>query len=326
MKTCERCGAEMPNDFIVCGKCGNSLGNKLQTEKYGQTYDIFLSYRRDGGEAMAILIRDRLVAKGYNVFLDIENLNSGSFNRKLLDVIDNCKDFVVICSKGSLDRCVNDDDWVRLEIVRAFEKSKNIVPIMLRGFDFPDVLPDDINELRNQNGVNANSNEYFDAAVDRLAEKFLLSKPIISVQTTPQQPILQQPVQEPVSVQQPTPVPTEKNISKTSFSLLGIIGVFISLFPIIIYFDFNNEVFFTTKFIWSILLMIVPTIIGVFALVSHKKWPSSSRKLYFFAAFISVVCAMLTTAHFFIAQVMGIFLWVAIFFIIAGIIPYRKKN
>jgi len=125
---------------------------------------------------MAVLLRDRLTAKGYKVFLDIEDLNSGSFNTKLLDVIDGCKDVVVICSKGCLDRCVNDGDWVRTEIAYALQKDKNIVPIILRGFDFPEVLPDDIAPLSVRNAVIADRNEYFDAAIDRLANKFLTSK------------------------------------------------------------------------------------------------------------------------------------------------------
>ena len=141
-------------------------------------FDVFLSYRRDGGETMAILLKDRLSAKGYRVFLDIEGLNSGSFNTKLLFVIEECTDFVFVGSKGSLDRCANEGDWVRLEIAHALRHSKNIVPIMLRDFEFPATLPEEIDSLRVQNGVNANSHEYFDAAIDRLAEKFLKSKPV----------------------------------------------------------------------------------------------------------------------------------------------------
>jgi len=144
---------------------------------YNEMYDVFLSYRRDGGETMAILLRDRLTAKGYRVFLDVESLNSGSFNEKLLHVISECTDFIVVLSKGSLERCANEGDWVRVEIAHALAKKKNIVPIMLRSFEWPASLPDDIDELRIQNGVNASSNEYFDAAVDRLTDKFLLSQP-----------------------------------------------------------------------------------------------------------------------------------------------------
>ncbi|MCL2523777.1 MAG: TIR domain-containing protein [Betaproteobacteria bacterium] len=145
---------------------------------YSRAYDVFVSYRRDGGETMAILIRDRLASKGFNVFLDVESLNSGNFNTKLLQVIESCNDFVAVLSPGALDRCANEDDWVRAEIAHAIKHNKNIVPIMLRGFEWPEHLPEDIADLPMKNGVNANNNEYFDAAIDRLTEKFLLSKPM----------------------------------------------------------------------------------------------------------------------------------------------------
>jgi len=157
------------------------MENVNSNVNYDDIYDVFLSYRREGGEAMAILLREKLTAKGYKVFLDIENLNSGSFNTRLLDVIDNCKDVVLVCSSGSLERCNNDGDWVRAEIAHAFKNKKNIVPFMLRGFAFPEVLPPDVEPLRMQNGINASSNEYFSAAIDRLTEKFLISKPTLPI-------------------------------------------------------------------------------------------------------------------------------------------------
>ena len=55
-------------------------------------YDIFISYRRDGGDTLAQLIYDRLTDRGYSVFLDIESLRSGKFNEKLFSVIDECRD------------------------------------------------------------------------------------------------------------------------------------------------------------------------------------------------------------------------------------------
>ena len=45
-------------------------------------YDIFISYRRDGGDTLAQLIYDRLTDRGYSVFLDIESLRSGEIQRK----------------------------------------------------------------------------------------------------------------------------------------------------------------------------------------------------------------------------------------------------
>ncbi|MCL1824274.1 MAG: TIR domain-containing protein, partial [Oscillospiraceae bacterium] len=144
---CGKCGYEAEKAGKFCPECGSAENGSTADSK---KYDVFLSYRRDGGETTAILLRDRLVSKGYNVFLDIESLNSGSFNKKLLSVIEDCVDFIVVCSKGSLDRCINEDDWVRLEIAHALNNNKNVVPVMLRGFEWPDVLPAEIDALRTQ--------------------------------------------------------------------------------------------------------------------------------------------------------------------------------
>ena len=142
----------------------------------GKKYDIFLSYRRDGGAETAKHLCDSLAARGYSVFLDVESLRSGPFNEALYRVIERAKDFLLILPEGGLDRCVNEDDWVRLEIEHARACGKNIVPVMLRGFSFPAALPESIDFIRYQNGPTAAEMEYYDAFVDRL-EEFLLSKP-----------------------------------------------------------------------------------------------------------------------------------------------------
>ena len=118
-----------------------------------EQYDIFISYRRDGGESTAKMIRDKLAEQGYRVFFDVESLRSGNFNTKLYSVIDECKDFLVVLSPGALDRCVNEDDWVRREIEYALMKEKNVVPVLTRGFQFPDRLPESIEPLRFRNGL-----------------------------------------------------------------------------------------------------------------------------------------------------------------------------
>ena len=81
-------------------------------------YDIFISYRRDGGESTAKILRDKLSELGYQVFFDVESLRSGDFNTRLYTVIEECQDFLLVLSPGALDRCRNEDDWVRLEIER----------------------------------------------------------------------------------------------------------------------------------------------------------------------------------------------------------------
>ena len=59
-------------------------------------YDIFISYRRDGGESTAKILRDKLTELGYSVFFDVESLRSGDFNKKLYSVIEECDDFLLI--------------------------------------------------------------------------------------------------------------------------------------------------------------------------------------------------------------------------------------
>ena len=138
-------------------------------------YDIFISYRRSSYD-IANLIATRLKSAGYSVFFDMEALRSGKFNEQLYGVIDNCKDFIAVLPPGALDRCVNDDDWVRLEICRAMTKNKNIVPVMLNGFAWPSPMPNGMEELCNYQALTASSTEYFDMAMDRLQERYLHSK------------------------------------------------------------------------------------------------------------------------------------------------------
>lgn len=141
-------------------------------------YDIFISYRRSSYDT-ANLIATRLKSAGYSVFFDMETLRSGKFNEQLYDAIDNCKDFIVVLPPNALDRCVNEDDWVRLEVCHAMEKGKNVIPVMLNGFTWPEPMPGGMENLRDCQALTASSIEYFDLAMERLQKQYLQSKPRI---------------------------------------------------------------------------------------------------------------------------------------------------
>ena len=142
----------------------------------GNQYDVFVSYRRENGAETAKHLRDVLTERGYRVFFDTDSLRSGDFNVALFDVIDRCTDFIIILSPGSLDRCFNEGDWVRVELARALATGKNVIPIMSGNFRFPATLPPDINDVRWKNGLVVNV-EYFDAMIDKLTT-FLRSAPV----------------------------------------------------------------------------------------------------------------------------------------------------
>ena len=131
------------------------------------TYDIFISYRRDAFES-ANLFATRLKALGYRVFFDVETMNAGKFNEQLLNVISKCKDFILVLSPNALDRCDDEGDWVRREVMCAMEHKKNIIPIMLSGFVWPPEMPKGMEDLCNYQALAPAPNTYYDLQVQRL--------------------------------------------------------------------------------------------------------------------------------------------------------------
>ena len=136
-------------------------------------YQIFISYRRDGGDAIAKLICEALKNKGYTVFYDYDSLKGGVFDSKILKSIDECQDVVLVLPKNALTRCKNENDWVRQEIRRALEKKKNIIPVMMDKFEFPKKLPADIQDVARYNGVRF-SMDFFESVIDKIIEEKIM--------------------------------------------------------------------------------------------------------------------------------------------------------
>lgn len=138
-------------------------------------YDIFISYRRTSYDT-ANLIATKLRHAGYRVFFDVDTLTAGKFNEQLLEVIKECKDFVLVLPENALDRCVDENDWIRREVTCAIQNGRNIIPVMLDGFVWPKEMPQGMEELANYQAITAVGHEYFDMAMQRL-QGFLKSKP-----------------------------------------------------------------------------------------------------------------------------------------------------
>ena len=102
-------------------------------------YDIFISYRRRGaGAGVAGELQAKLENLGYKVFLDVDEIGSGQFPEQIERAIAECKDFILVLSPGTLDRCVEEEDWVRREILQAQSQNKNIIGVGLPGFIMPE--------------------------------------------------------------------------------------------------------------------------------------------------------------------------------------------
>ncbi|XP_069766882.1 NAD(+) hydrolase SARM1 isoform X1 [Narcine bancroftii] len=143
--------------------------------------DVFISYRRSTGSQLASLLKVHLQLRGFSVFLDVEKLEAGTFEDKLVESVKRARNFVLVLSANALDKCMGDmelKDWVHKEIVIAMSSKKNIVPIIDQ-FSWPDpnLLPEDMRSILKFNGVQW-AHEYQDASVEKIL-RFLQPQTIV---------------------------------------------------------------------------------------------------------------------------------------------------
>ncbi len=114
-------------------------------------YDIFISYRRTDGSGLtsgtdiARTIKQQLEIEGYKnrVFFDYSELSDDEFEQVILTALEQCKVFILVLTKDSMMRCVNEGDWVRREISHAQKCGLKIIPVepdnLFNGYpkDFP---------------------------------------------------------------------------------------------------------------------------------------------------------------------------------------------
>jgi TIR domain len=135
---------------------------------------VFISYRRQVSEHLAQRVRNYLIEHDFDVFVDLENLDSGEFDRRILREIEARMHFIVLLQPGSLDRIGEKGDWLRREIAHALARGRNVVPVTADGFEFGRdlTLPPDVARLPSFNAVDLPSG-YFDAAMKKLRKRFL---------------------------------------------------------------------------------------------------------------------------------------------------------
>ena len=138
------------------------------------TYDIFISYKRKS-LATANNLYYRLTTRGYSTFFDLDEMKKDNFDVQLLHYIENAKDVFVILEEGSLDACKTEEwnkDWFCKEIAHAIKNKRNIIPILLGGYQMPniDMLPDELKELTLKNAPEF-SFSYFEEYLNKLVEK-----------------------------------------------------------------------------------------------------------------------------------------------------------
>jgi len=137
---------------------------------------VFISYRRaDRWQALAVY-KD-LTHHGYDVFIDYEGISAGDFEQAIIENIRARAHFVLLLTPQALARCDTPEDWLRREIEAAIVARRNVVPLLLDGFQ----LDSELARRRLQGSLAPLGkyqalpvpDDYFDAAMDKLRSKRL---------------------------------------------------------------------------------------------------------------------------------------------------------
>ena len=172
---------------------------------------VFISYRRTN-LPWALAIFQNLKNEGYDVFFDYLSIDDNDLEHVIIENIKARAHFIVLLTPSALDGLNDPKDWLRREIEEAIDQKRNIVPLLLDGFDFGDPM---VNQaftgklalLSAYNGLRVPA-EYFDEAMKRLRQRFLnvaLSDLVIQAIppyfiTTPYISKLQEPKEKPLSI------------------------------------------------------------------------------------------------------------------------------
>jgi hypothetical protein len=130
-------------------------------------YDVFVSYCREDGATIARLIADKITAEGYRVFLDVQELGSGSWSQELEFRISECPDFVVVLTASYLARLRSEGSVIQGEVAAALRRGRNVVPVLVETMPPADQLPASVAALADANGVRF-VHEYADAVMIKL--------------------------------------------------------------------------------------------------------------------------------------------------------------
>ncbi len=137
--------------------------------------DVFISYHREGGDDLALLIEMQLKQRGYSVFLDYHSITRGNWKQQILEQLAHTVDFVLVLTNGALKSCLNPDSYLRMEILEARRLGVNLIPVFKNGYRAPENLPQELSEVLFYQGVTF-MHQYGEASVDALC-RLMKSRP-----------------------------------------------------------------------------------------------------------------------------------------------------
>ncbi len=107
--------------------------------------------------------------------MDVEKVDSGRFENVILNELGCRPHFIVILEPDSVQGWLDPADWLRRAIERSIQLERNVIPLLVNGFQFTEVadyLVGDLPKLREYNPLTI-PHDYFDAAMELLKTRFL---------------------------------------------------------------------------------------------------------------------------------------------------------
>lgn len=135
----------------------------MDTSKKNEEIDVFISYRREGGAAVARLLYEVLKSRCITGFMDAESLGSGDYAEGIHDNISRARCVVLVMAPGTLE-----SEWVKQEVFTALSMQKKIIPVFVNGVNcFPSDLPADISALSKANAITID-HDHFESNLQKL--------------------------------------------------------------------------------------------------------------------------------------------------------------
>ncbi len=151
-----------------------------------QQRTVFISYRRALSRHLARSIYLDLRANDWDVFLDVNNMDSGDFDKLILNQISARAHFILLITSDSLARCIHSGDWVLREIEEAVRLNRNIVPIIEEGASFEremSYLPVELRAAVSRKNALPLTHFFFEPAMEMLRNRFLKAPAYVKIST-----------------------------------------------------------------------------------------------------------------------------------------------
>ena len=164
-------------------------------------YVVFISYRRknadgnDEGTHIARTIKLSLDLLMQNTdsccFFDYSNMSNEDFPTRILNTIASAKVFVCVLTKNAMQRCENEEDWVRREILQAKQCGLKIIFINPDGQftgDYPSKFPKELDFVRTTNHLTVHTDSSFDRDIQAIYKEEIYPAIMQTSQPNPRPP------------------------------------------------------------------------------------------------------------------------------------------